>query len=138
MKIVSLNFETVRATPTIAEFTVRVELDGPARGCEVIGRAIGPKCPGISTVEVAYPMTVAGVSDTAVSLRCAIPEPNLWRPDAPFTYTVAIEVYTETLENVQWPLGAALATVYVAFITLMVAGALLIQRNAQRRWGGAP
>lgn len=56
---------------------------------------------------------------------------------SPDYYTVAIEVYTETLENVKWPLGAALATVYVAFITLMVAGALLIQRHAQRRWGGA-
>ena len=56
---------------------------------------------------------------------------------SPDYYTIAIEVYTETLENVKWPLGAALATVYVAFITLMVAGALTIQRHAQRRWGGA-
>jgi ABC-type spermidine/putrescine transport system permease subunit I len=56
---------------------------------------------------------------------------------SPDYYTVAIEVYTETLENVKWPLGAALATVYVAFITLMVAGALLIQQKAERRWGGA-
>jgi ABC-type spermidine/putrescine transport system permease subunit I len=56
---------------------------------------------------------------------------------SPDYYTIAIEVYTETLENVKWPLGAALATVYVAFIALMVAGALLIQRNAERRWGGA-
>lgn len=56
---------------------------------------------------------------------------------SPDYYTIAIEVYSETLENVKWPLGAALATVYVAFITLMVAGALLIQRNAERRWGGA-
>ena len=56
---------------------------------------------------------------------------------SPDYYTIAIEVYTETLENVNWPLGAALATVYVAFITLMVAGALLVQRHAQRRWGGA-
>lgn len=56
---------------------------------------------------------------------------------SPDYYTVAIEVYTQTLENVKWPLGAALATVYVAFITLMVAAGLLIQRHAERRWGGA-
>ena len=56
---------------------------------------------------------------------------------SPDYYTIAIEVYTETLENVKWPLGAALATVYVALITVMVAGGLLIQRNAERRWGGA-
>jgi ABC-type spermidine/putrescine transport system permease subunit I len=56
---------------------------------------------------------------------------------SPDYYTVAIEVYTETLENVKWPLGAALATVYVAFITLMVGAAMSIQRGAERRWGGA-
>jgi len=53
---------------------------------------------------------------------------------SPDYYTIAIEVYTQTLENVNWPLGAALATVYVAFVTLLVAGGLLIQRNAERRW----
>lgn len=56
---------------------------------------------------------------------------------SPDYYTIAIEVYAETLENIKWPLGAALATVYVAFITLMVAAGLLIQRKAERRWGGA-
>lgn len=56
---------------------------------------------------------------------------------SPDYYTVAIEVYTETLEHVRWPSGAALATIYVAFITVMVAGALLIQNRAERRWGGS-
>ena len=80
------------ATPAGAEFSVRVELDGPGSGCEISGRAVGPNCPGISTVEVAYPMTVAGASDTTVSLRCAIPEPNLWRPDVRFTYAVSVSL----------------------------------------------
>jgi len=56
---------------------------------------------------------------------------------SPDYYTVAIEVYTETLENVKWPLGATLATVYVAFITIMVGAAMSIQRSAERRWGAA-
>jgi ABC-type spermidine/putrescine transport system permease subunit I len=55
---------------------------------------------------------------------------------SPDYYTIAIEVYSQTLENVNWPLGAALATAYVAAITGMVAGGLLIQRHAERRWGG--
>jgi hypothetical protein len=92
MKILSLNFEIVRATPNVAEFLVRVELDSPTAGCEVTGRAVGPRCEEISTVEVAYPMTVTGVSDTAVTLRCVIPEPNLWTPDAPFIYAVMVEL----------------------------------------------
>jgi beta-galactosidase/beta-glucuronidase len=31
-------------------------------------------------------MTLAEVGETAVSLRCVIPEPNLWTPDAPYRY----------------------------------------------------
>ena len=92
MKIVSLNFEVIRATPAVAEFVVRIELDSPAVGYEVKGRAIGPRCEGISTVEVVYPMTVAIASDTTVALRCGIPEPNLWRPEARFTYAVSVEL----------------------------------------------
>ena len=56
---------------------------------------------------------------------------------SPDYYGIAIEVYSQTLENVNWPLGAALATAYVAAITIMVALGLLVQRHAQQRWGGA-
>jgi ABC-type spermidine/putrescine transport system permease subunit I len=56
---------------------------------------------------------------------------------SPDYYTVAIEVYAQTLEHVKWPLGAALATLYVAVVALMVAGALLAQRSVERRWAGA-
>jgi hypothetical protein len=90
MKIVSLKFEVVRTTPAIAEFVVHVELDRAAGDYEVTGRAVGPKCSGISTVEVPYPLTRIAASDRVVSLRCTIPEPNLWKPDARFTYNVSI------------------------------------------------
>jgi ABC-type spermidine/putrescine transport system permease subunit I len=52
---------------------------------------------------------------------------------SPDYYTVAIEVYGETLEKLNWPLGAALATVYVAFVALLVAAALVIQGRMVRR-----
>lgn len=92
MKIVSLNFEIIRATSAVAEFAVRVELDGPAADFDVTGRAVGPHCEGASTVEVAYPMRLLERSDTAASLCCVIPEPNLWKQETPFTYTVSIEL----------------------------------------------
>ena len=92
MKIDSLDFEIIRATPAVAELLVHVELDVPAVDCEVCGRAVGPRCPGVSTVEVSYPMTTSKVSDTSVSLRCVIPEPNLWTVEVPFTYVVIIDV----------------------------------------------
>lgn len=56
---------------------------------------------------------------------------------SPDYYTIAIEVYAQTLEHVNWPLGAALATVYVACITAMIAAALFMQRKAERRWSAA-
>jgi hypothetical protein len=92
MRIVALNLEIVRATPAVAEFLAHVELEGSAADCEITGRALGPRCAGVSTVEVAYPMTRVGMSDNTVSLRCAIPEPNLWLPETPFTYVVAIDL----------------------------------------------
>jgi hypothetical protein len=92
MKIVSVDFEIVRATPAVAEFVARVELDGPAAECELAGHAVGPRCAGISTVEVSYPMTVAGAHGAAVILRCVIPEPNLWAVERPNTYRVVIEL----------------------------------------------
>ena len=92
MKIVSLHFEIVRTTPAVAEFIVRVELDGLAANSQVMGRVTGPKCPGISTVEVTYPLQLVESSGRTVSLRGAVPEPNLWKPETPFTYAVGIDL----------------------------------------------
>lgn len=91
MKIVLLKFEIVRASPAVAEFLVQVELDGLAAGCEVAGRAVGPQCPGVSTVEVTYPMARAASADRTAALRCVIPEPNLWTSETRFTYEVVVE-----------------------------------------------
>jgi hypothetical protein len=92
MKIVTITPEPVRCNSAVAEIIFRVELSGPASECEVSGRAVGPQCKGISTVEIAYPFTVADVRDNVVSLKCVIPEPNLWTREAPFGYATSFEV----------------------------------------------
>jgi hypothetical protein len=92
MKIVSLDFEIIRATPAVTEFLVHVEVDTPVMGYEVVGRALGPRCPGVSTVEVAYPMTTSKMSAASVSLRCVIPEPNMWTSETPFAYSVTVDL----------------------------------------------
>ncbi|MCI0701719.1 MAG: hypothetical protein L0241_11605 [Planctomycetia bacterium] len=84
--------EPVRCTSAVAEIIFHVELSGPATECAVRGRAVGPRCENISTVEVAYPFTVEKVSDNVVSLKCVIPEPNLWTREAPFGYATSFEV----------------------------------------------
>jgi len=50
----------------------------------------------------------------------------------PDWYTIAVEVYSETLDKLNWPLGAALATTYVAFVAAIVGAVLLMQA----RWSG--
>ena len=50
---------------------------------------------------------------------------------SPDYYTIAIEVYTETLEKINWPLGSALATIYVAFVTGVVACGLGLQQATE-------
>jgi beta-galactosidase/beta-glucuronidase len=93
MKVATLDFEIIRATPAVAEFLVHVRIDSPVMGYEVVGRAVGPRCPGVSTVEVAYAMTMRGASDTTATLRCMIPEPNMWTPEMPFTYAVTVGLF---------------------------------------------
>ncbi len=67
--------------PTCAD--IRIQFDKLPEGVDVRGRLVGPRCPGVSTVEVAYPLrplTELG------SYRVVIPEPNLWTPEHPCHY----------------------------------------------------
>lgn len=90
----SVVVELVRVSPLAAELLARVELAPPAAGTELRGRLVGPKCEGVSTVEVAYPLrAVPGSSDTAPVLQGVIPEPNLWSPTAPFRYEGRVEAW---------------------------------------------
>jgi hypothetical protein len=50
---------------------------------------MGPRCPGVSTVEVAYRLIpMAGEPGT---YRVLIPEPNFWSPEHPFRYEGPVE-----------------------------------------------
>jgi hypothetical protein len=88
----SLTVEPVRVNPAEAVVAVRVELTEPAEAVEVRGRLVGPKCEGVTTVEVAYPLRPAPETDGA-TLRAVIPEPNLWSPTAPFRYDGRVDVW---------------------------------------------
>lgn len=92
MKIASTTIEPARGSQASVEFAIRVELDGPAAGCAVTGRVVGPRAAGMTTVEVAYPLTPVVVSDTAVSLKGVIPEPSLWTRETPLGYAWSVEL----------------------------------------------
>ncbi|MBI3821484.1 MAG: hypothetical protein HY289_02265, partial [Planctomycetes bacterium] len=69
-----------RLDPTLAELHIEFA-DLPA-DVEVRGRVMGPRCPGMSTVEVAYPVQVVAHPVYFV----LIPEPDYWRADRPCVY----------------------------------------------------
>lgn len=88
----TVTVEPVRVSFAEAVLTVRAVLDGPAEGGELRGRLVGPRCEGVSTVEIAYPLRP---SDDPLSLRAVIPEPNPWAPAAPFRYDGRIELWVD-------------------------------------------
>ena len=89
----SLSVEPARVSPAEAVVVVRVELEPGAAAVEVRGRLVGPKCEGVSTVEVAYPLRPEPGGDAGLSLRAVVPEPNLWSPGSPFRYDGRVEVW---------------------------------------------
>jgi hypothetical protein len=92
MKITSLTAEIVRANTTVAQFLVHVVLDGPVSECAIKGRLLGPRCPGITTVEIAYPLVQIESCGMTAKFIGVIPEPNLWTPEAPFVYELTVQV----------------------------------------------
>jgi hypothetical protein len=76
--------------PTRAD--VRIVFDNLPPDVEVRGRLMGPRCPGVSTVEVAYwlrPLDGIAVG----SYQVLIPEPNYWTPAHPFRYEGPVEFW---------------------------------------------
>ena len=50
----------------------------------------------------------------------------------PELYPVGVEVYTTTFEDVNWPLGAALATANLLGVLALALGALAVHRAMER------
>jgi hypothetical protein len=74
-----------RLDPTLAE--LHLTFANLPEDVEVRGRLMGPRCPGTSTVEVAYPLQrlAPGV------YRVRIPEPVLWSAERPCVYEGPME-----------------------------------------------
>jgi hypothetical protein len=56
-------------------------------GVEILGRLVGPRCPGVSTVEVAYPLR----PEAPAVCRAVIPDPVFWTPERPCLYEGPVE-----------------------------------------------
>jgi hypothetical protein len=59
---------------------------------------VGPHCPDISTIEVAYPLRPFPRHPEGVpplSRRVVIPDPALWEADHPYVYRAVVELWEE-------------------------------------------
>jgi hypothetical protein len=83
---------TIRALdPTCAD--VRIAFPAVPPELEVRGKLRGPRCPGFSTVEVAYPLR--RLTGRGQLYQLLIPEPSFWTPDRPFLYEGTVELWQE-------------------------------------------
>jgi hypothetical protein len=91
-----------RVSPMEAELWVEVEVASVTAGTELHGRLIGPMCPGVETIQVAYPIRMIpralGQSENAVVGRVIIPEPNLWTREIPFFYEGVVELWQDEVK----------------------------------------
>jgi hypothetical protein len=97
-RILHAELQTHRADAGEAEVWVSITAEHHTPTTELHGRLVGPKCPGVTTVEVAYPLRPfprppSGL--TGLAGRVVIPEPNLWQEGHPFVYDGVIELWQD-------------------------------------------
>lgn len=84
-----------RLSPTMAEIWFALPEVAQDSGVDLRGRLVGPKCAGISTIEIAHPLQpLAGPPGGIPGLvrRVVIPEPGVWDPERPFLYEGPVEL----------------------------------------------
>jgi hypothetical protein len=74
-----------------AHADVRIIFDNLPAAVEVRGRLMGPRCPGVSTVEVAY--RLLPIAGEAGAYQVLIPEPNMWSAEQPYRYEGPVEFW---------------------------------------------
>lgn len=84
-----------RLSAVEAEVWLHVEVDRATPASELRGRLHGPRCPDVTTVEVAYTLQPLAQAGNTLTARVVIPEPNLWTEKMPFVYEGAVELWEE-------------------------------------------
>jgi hypothetical protein len=93
------NVQVRRLSPVEAEIWISADLDRVTPSTALGGKMAGPRCPEVSTLEVAYPLQPFSPSEAQAANRLAvrvlIPEPNLWTEAMPFVYEGAVELWQD-------------------------------------------
>jgi hypothetical protein len=97
MGLLNVEITTHRADAVEAELWVTATADDRAPG-ELRGRLVGPRCPGRTTIEVAYPLRPFARKPgglPAFAAQVVIPEPSLWQEAHPFMYDAVVELWRD-------------------------------------------
>jgi hypothetical protein len=97
-KLCQVTAQVRRLSAAEAEVWFLIDAEQVTPATEVRGRLTGPRCPGVTTVEVAYPLRPfprppEGV--TPLSRRVVVPDPSLWEPGQPFVYRAVVELWED-------------------------------------------
>jgi hypothetical protein len=95
-KLLQVGAQVRRLSAVEAEVWLSVEAEHVGPATEVRGRLMGPRCPGVTTVEVAYPLRPFARHPEGLpplSRQVLIPDPNLWEPRQPFVYRAVVELW---------------------------------------------
>jgi hypothetical protein len=90
--------EVKRLSAAEAEVWLAAEVNELTPTTELRGKLTGPRCPGVTTVEVAYllhPLPREDEEANRLTVRVLIPEPNLWTEMTPFVYTGRLELWQD-------------------------------------------
>jgi beta-galactosidase/beta-glucuronidase len=97
-KLCRVSAQVRRLSAAEAEVWLLVDAEHVSPTTEVRGRLVGPRCPGVSTIEVAYPLRPFASQPAGVpplSRRVVIPEPSLWEPQQPYVYRAVVELWED-------------------------------------------
>jgi hypothetical protein len=97
-RIAQVDVQIRRLDPVEAELWITAMPEPATPGTEIRGRIVGPRCAGVTTIEVAYPlrpMPQQVLTDTHLAARVVIPEPSRWTPETPFLYTLIVELWRD-------------------------------------------
>jgi RimJ/RimL family protein N-acetyltransferase len=98
-----------------AEVLILVEAEVITPTTEVRGRMVGPRCPGMTTIEVPYPFLDfphQPESLPPLSRRVVIPDPTFWDEKRPYVYRVHVELWQDgqRVDRQEFDCGLRLAT----------------------------
>jgi hypothetical protein len=97
-RIAEVRHEVRALSPAQAEIWFTVVAEHISHATEVRGIVVGPRCPGRTTIEVAYPFQpIPHPPATAppLTMRVVIPDPSLWEQAAPFSYRAVVELWQD-------------------------------------------